>query len=255
MTILFIVSIIAATIGAISGVGGGVLIKPVLDAVTDLPVTQISFMSSCTVLTMTSVSLLRSKKRGVQIDKKRGTALAVGAAVGGVLGKQLFNLSVKDLLGESTSKIQAGILAVLCVLVFVYTLRKDIIERKNIQSAAVCFGLGIMLGTMSSFLGIGGGPIDVMAISFFLSMDSKTTAVHSLYAIFFSQLFSILFSVVSGTVPTFDIPSLLLMIAGGVGGAFVGGAFSKRMSNKHVDKVFLSLLIVVVGISCYNMIK
>ena len=49
----FLVAILATTIGGISGVGGGVIIKPVMDAVSGLPVATISFLSGCTVLAMT----------------------------------------------------------------------------------------------------------------------------------------------------------------------------------------------------------
>ena len=81
----FLVCLIATTVGAISGVGGGVVIKPVFDAVAGMSVSQVSFLSGCTVLAMTIVSLLRS--RGEKIELKRGTLLAVGGAVGGLLGK------------------------------------------------------------------------------------------------------------------------------------------------------------------------
>lgn len=252
MIIFFIVSLVAATVGAISGLGGGVLIKPVLDAVSGYPVAQISFMSACTVMTMSVVSLIRSKKGEVRLDGKRGTFLAIGAGAGGILGKQIFNTAVADLPGEKVGMAQSILLGILCIIVFIFTLRKDKIKRHNIQNVVVCLLLGMSLGTVSAFIGIGGGPINVMAISFFLGMDSKTTALHSIYAIFFSQLFSIIMSVVTGTVPQVDIFSLMLMILGGIGGAFIGSALSRKMSNKHVDKVFLVLLITVILISGYN---
>ena len=42
----FLISLGATTAGAISGIGGGVIIKPVLDAVSGLPVSTISFLRS-----------------------------------------------------------------------------------------------------------------------------------------------------------------------------------------------------------------
>ena len=50
----FIVAItfIATIVGAISGIGGGVIIKPVMDAILKLPVETISFLSGTTVLAM-----------------------------------------------------------------------------------------------------------------------------------------------------------------------------------------------------------
>ena len=90
--IFFLICILATTVGGISGVGGGVIIKPVLDAITALDVSTISFLSGTTVLAMTCSSIVLGRNRDVQVEKRRGTALAIGAALGGVGGKALFEL-------------------------------------------------------------------------------------------------------------------------------------------------------------------
>ena len=41
-----IVSLLASVIGAICGIGGGIIIKPVLDSLNVLEVSKISFLSS-----------------------------------------------------------------------------------------------------------------------------------------------------------------------------------------------------------------
>ena len=50
--ILFSVSLISSLIGAISGIGGGVIIKPVLDSLGVMSISTINFLSGCTVLAM-----------------------------------------------------------------------------------------------------------------------------------------------------------------------------------------------------------
>lgn len=86
----FLICIAATTLGAISGIGGGVIIKPVMDALSGMGVSTISFLSGCTVLTMSVVSILRSRGGDAKIDPKRGTLLAVGGAAGGIVGKWVF---------------------------------------------------------------------------------------------------------------------------------------------------------------------
>lgn len=86
----FFICIAATTMGAISGIGGGVIIKPVMDAVSGLDVSTISFLSGCTVLAMSLVSVLRSRGGDTKIDPQKGTLLALGGAVGGVAGKWIF---------------------------------------------------------------------------------------------------------------------------------------------------------------------
>ena len=62
--IFLIVSFGASIAGAICGIGGGVIIKPALDAVGVLDVATISFLSGCTVLTMSCYSVYKAKRSG-----------------------------------------------------------------------------------------------------------------------------------------------------------------------------------------------
>ena len=90
---------------------------------------------------------------------------------------------------------------------------------------------------------------------FFFSMDAKEAAKNSIYIIIFSQMSSILTAFASGTVPDFSWVNLIAMMAGGVGGALVGSAVSKRMNNQGVEKLFQALLYVITAIGCYNILK
>ena len=65
LMLVFLVCFLASTIGAICGIGGGVIIKPVLDAFGIMSVSKISFLSSCTVLSMTTYSVVKSKLGGI----------------------------------------------------------------------------------------------------------------------------------------------------------------------------------------------
>lgn len=249
----FLVCLIATTVGAISGVGGGVVIKPVFDAVAGMSVSQVSFLSGCTVLAMTIVSLLRS--RGEKIELKRGTLLAVGGAVGGLLGKVVFDW-VKSLTGNDglVGVVQSVIMILLTAGVGVYMAFREKIRTKNVQNAALCVIIGLALGVMSAFLGIGGGPINLVVLYYFFSMDTKQAALHSIYVIFFSQAASFVSSLAMQNVPAFDPVTLVVMVAGGVAGGFLGRAFNKKMSSRQVDMLFSILLAVITLISVYNLV-
>ncbi len=249
----FLVCLIATTVGAISGVGGGVVIKPVFDAVAGMSVSQVSFLSGCTVLAMTIVSLLRS--RGEKIELKRGTLLAVGGAVGGLLGKVVFDW-VKSLTGNDglVGVVQSVIMILLTAGVGVYMAFREKIRTKNVQNSALCVIIGLALGVMSAFLGIGGGPINLVVLYYFFSMDTKQAALHSIYVIFFSQAASFVSSLAMQNVPAFDPVTLVVMVVGGVAGGFLGRAFNKKMSVRQVDMLFSILLAVITLISVYNLV-
>ena len=91
----FIVAFLSSIVGAICGIGGGVVIKPVLDMLQLGEVSTINFLSGCTVLSMSLYSVSKAMiSRDSKVDTVTGTPLAIGAAVGGVVGKTMFS-SVK----------------------------------------------------------------------------------------------------------------------------------------------------------------
>lgn len=248
----FIISLLASVAGAICGIGGGVIIKPTLDLFHLDSVATVSFLSGCTVLAMSCYSVTKSMRAGdSKVDLKLGTPLAIGAALGGVAGKQMFGV-ISAQFQESAGAVQAICLFLITLGTLVYTLRKDKITTKQISSPVVCVIIGLLLGIMSSFLGIGGGPINLVVFYYFFSMDTKTAAQNSLYVILISQITSLLATLITASVPVFRWASLIVMVAGGIVGGILGRTCNKKMDNKAVDKLFIGLMVVIMAISLYN---
>lgn len=254
--ILLIICLLASSVGAIVGAGGGVIIKPVLDMLGILPVSTVSFCSGCTVLGMSVCSLIRNRNDGVKLQIKTSTALAIGAVVGGLAGKWLFEL-VKNGFGNERvlGAVQAIFLTLITIGVFLYVCNKDKLPSKNVKNIFAAVVIGIFLGIISSFLGIGGGTSNVAVLFFFFSMEAKEAAKNSLYIIIFSQISSIVTALMTGSVPDFEWLHLLCMVIGGIGGALTGAAISKRIDNKGVEKILKALLIVIILIDFYNVLK
>ncbi len=252
----FVVSFIASILGAISGIGGGVIIKPVLDLVNFADISTISFLSSATVLAMATVTLLRSIKsekhdnNRVKINFKISAFLALGSVVGGVGGKFLFNKLVRTSADPASVALVQSIilLGMICGVLF-YLYHKKKIQTKHVSQLWACIVVGISLGATSSFLGIGGGPINIVLLYFLFSMNPKEAALNSIFIIFFSQISSLLYSAIERTVPSFHLPTLILMIFGGLLGAFIGGIASKKMTHQMVERLY-SILMVVVALLC-----
>ena len=254
--ILLIICLAASSVGAVVGAGGGVIIKPVLDMLGILPVSTVSFCSGCTVLGMSVCSLIRNRNDGVKLQLKTSTALAIGAVTGGLVGKWLFEL-VKTGYGNERvlGAVQAIFLTLITIGVFLYVCNKDKLPSKNVKSVVAAVIIGIFLGIISSFLGIGGGTSNVAVLFFFFSMEAKQAAKNSLYIIIFSQISSIISAFVTGSVPDFQWIDLACMVVGGIGGALIGAAISKRIDNKGVEKVLKLLLIIIILIDFYNVLK
>ena len=173
--VFLIVCFGASVVGAICGIGGGVIIKPVLDSFGVLDVTVISFLSGCTVLSMATYSVVKNKISGEShVTMKTGFPLAVGAAAGGLIGKWLFSY-VKSL---SSDPNKVGAVQALCLLIvtigtLIYTIYKEKIKTYQVDSVIVCILIGIFLGVMSSFLGNRGRSDQSGCVIFLLLDDNK----------------------------------------------------------------------------------
>ena len=258
MTLLvFFICSLASVVGAICGIGGGVIIKPLLDAFGIMSVSTISFLSGCTVLSMTSYSVLSARKKGSSaFEKATGLPLSIGAAAGGILGKELFDF-VKSLSAdpERVGAVQAACLLIVTLSTLIYTLYKSKIPTHRVKQPVLCLAIGLVLGLLSAFLGIGGGPINLVVLFYFFSMSSKAAAENSLYMIFFSQLASLLASIVGGDVPEFPLGLLVVMAAGGILGGSCGRRINRNIDNRTVDKLFIGLMLLMILINLYNIVK
>ena len=255
--VFFAVCFLASMVGAICGIGGGVIIKPVLDSFGVLDVAAISFLSGCTVLSMATYSVIHNQLSGrSNVSLKTGFPLAFGAAAGGLLGKELFSF-IKE---ASSDLNHVGAVQAICLLIattgtLVYTIYKDKIKTCQVKNPAICILIGIFLGVLSSFLGIGGGPINLVVLFFFFSMTTKVAAENSLHIMFFSQIENILSSMITDSVPNFSFWGLVLVVIGGITGGVWGHAANKKMEIKTVDKFFMALMVVMILINIYNVIK
>ncbi len=246
----------ATTLGAMSGIGGGVIIKPTFDILFSMPSAVIGFLSGITVLSMSTTSLIMSRKSPIKLDFKISTILAAGSVVGGIAGKSIF--TYVNALFESAnglSAIQNAIIAVLTVGSGLYVIFKDKVKSTNVNSTFLTIIIGFLLGASGSFLGIGGGPINLVVLYHFFSMDSKTAALNSLYVIMFSQASSLISTISTGTVPEFDVIGLIIMAACGVVGGVFGRKLASRLSTHASDKIFIGMLVLIVSISVVNVVR
>ncbi|WP_308588982.1 sulfite exporter TauE/SafE family protein [uncultured Oscillibacter sp.] len=248
-----LVSFFASVVGCICGIGGGVIIKPVLDAMGTYSIGTIRFMSGGIVLAMTACSVLKNTlARDCDIEKGVSTWLGLGAALGGAAGKQGF-----DLLGggKLVGAVQAAMLFAVTLAAAVYTLERSKLKPRRVQSPLGCAVIGLCLGILSAFLGIGGGPINLVVLHHFFAMETKRAAQNSLYVILLSQLASLLLTIATGSVPEFPPVLFTCMVGGGVLGSMTGRAVNRRIADRTVDRLFLGLLAVLMGICAYNFLR
>lgn len=257
MAVCYLVTFGACILGTICGMGGGIIIKPVLDATGVMSVAAITFLSGCTVIAMSCWSLGKNfVKKESEVELRSTTILAVGAAVGGLVGKNLFTMTAGLFPDRNTAGgVQAALLLVATLATFLYTLRKDAIPAKQVKSSLAGLAIGLGLGVLGAFMGIGGGPFNVAVLCYFFSMPTKRATQNSLFVVLFSQLTSTMKTILVDGIPQFQGTVLLGMVLLGIAGSEIGRRINKRIDNRQATLCLEGAMVLIMAISAYNIFK
>ncbi|MBE6770810.1 MAG: sulfite exporter TauE/SafE family protein [Ruminococcaceae bacterium] len=247
-----VVILIATTLGAFVGLGGGVIIKPILDFIGAEPRMQVDFLSSMAVFTMSVVSTGKSIKNKVKFKKDIIAFISAGSVAGGFLGSYCMDLLGNFFAQENIRCIQAFVLATLLTAVCIYVSKQSFsFHVKN--PFAICF-VGLTLGFFASFLGIGGGPINVAVLTLFFSMNVKESAVYSVAIIFFSQLSKLATIFVSTGIEPYihQWKTLIFILPAAILGGIIGSKFNRKFDDVIIRKIFVAVMILLVILNVYN---
>lgn len=256
LTAIYTAVILAATtLGAFVGLGGGVIIKPVLDFIGQEPRMQVDFLSCAAVLTMSVVSTFKSLRNKQKFDKSIVLFIAFGSIAGGWLGSAVMDLIGKSIEQDIIRCVQAFVLAGLLTAVSIYVGKCDF--SFNVKSKAAILAVGLVLGFFASFLGIGGGPINVAVLTLFFSMNVKESAVYSVAIIFFSQLSKLitLFATDGITPYEHQWKTLAFILPAAILGGIIGNTLNKKFDDKLIRKVFVSVMVLLIILNLYNGFK
>ncbi len=160
-----LVIVVATSLGAVAGLGGGVIIKPLLDLVGYHDAATINLYSSVAVFVMCCVSLSKQLRAGFEFDRKMVLSVAIGSILGGVAGDKVFSALTGSFDSHLVKAVQAGVLAVVLGAIFVYTIKQDQMPSWHLTDPASIFAAGFALGALAVFLGIGGGPLNVAVLT------------------------------------------------------------------------------------------
>ena len=252
LTVIYGLIIIAATfLGAFVGLGGGVVIKPLLDLIGKSPIDVVNFVSSCAVFAMSISSTAQHIKAKTKINFKLIITISIGAVTGGIFGTKIFELLLNRFDNERLKGIQGIILGVFLVVSVIYINLKNA-KSLNIKNPIAVVAVGFALGSIESFLGVGGGPINVAFLVFFFSMTMKEAAVYSVGTIFFSQLSKLISTVISGTVPQVDAVMIIAAVVCAVCGGILGAKANKKGNEKTIKTIFTVVVAAIAVVNFYN---
>ena len=248
----FLIALGATILGSMAGLGGGVIIKPILDFLGDYPLSTISILSSCTVLSMAIISIIKQMKYKFKLEVRKTVFIGFGSILGGFIGEKLLGLAITFFNSSYVVIAQNAILAILLILIYIYMNNKQKFKSYNIEKSISCVIIGILLGGIASFLSIGGGPINVCILTLCFSMSTKDATVNSIITILFSQCSKLVTVGVTVGFSGFDLSMLPFMILGGILGGMIGSKFNRKYSDKVILRVFNIVVICLFILNVVN---
>ena len=259
---IFAISILAGLIGALAGVGGGILIVPSLTLLFGIDIRLAIGASIVSVIATSSgaaAAYVRDRMTDMRVGMFLELATTAGAVIGALLAAVVAPAILYVLLGivllgsagmqvlrlgeEMPADVEPSGLAARLRLASSYP---DAREGREVRYAAQRVPLGFVLmlgaGLVSGLLGIGSGVLKVLAMDGAMRLPMKVSSATSNFMIGVTAAASAGIYLGRGDVD----PSLVAPVVLGVlVGATLGARLLPRLANRHVRWIFLPVLVVI----------
>jgi uncharacterized membrane protein YfcA len=252
------VGIFAGIVGAIFGLGGGIIFVPFLTVAFGLPADEAAAVSLVAIVASSvgaSSSYVKEGRSNIKLGLLLETTTTVGAMLGAVVAGYLENWIL------------------LCVFSFVliYISLHMMLHKEHIYEPAENDGENLtfsytdddgcekyyktenikgglagcaMAGMLSSMTGVGGGAIKVPMMNIYMHVPIKVASATSNYMIGITAFAGVVVFFLNGTIPM-DYAAALAI--GAFVGALVGVKLSEYINGKHLRK-YLAILLLAVAV-------
>ena len=232
---LSVIGAIGGFMAGFLGIGGGVIIIPLLIYGAGLPLKLVTGVSMVQALFATLSGMIVHRKNRT-MNPRLGTILGISAIAGGLIGS--FGSALID---------ARLLLTIYLVLVVVSLLLMFLAPRKERSGELVInpttivptgFGVGVVAG----MLGVGGGFILTPIMISVLKIPTKVAVGTSLIVIIMTTIAGAAGKIATGQ---FDLQIAAFVIVGSIIGAQIGGRVNARVSPRTIR---LTLTVLLLGI-------
>jgi uncharacterized membrane protein YfcA/uncharacterized membrane protein len=258
---IFVGSILAGFLGSLVGLGGGILIVPMLTIFFGLPIAFASGVSIIAVIATSSgasAAFSREKLANVRI----GVFLALATTIGAISGAFLAGLLTPDVLG-----VLFGIILLISVAPIIFKIKEELPQgiksdrlakwlqlgsaytdprlgqQVNYEVTHTLPGLAMMFGAglISGLLGIGSGVFKVIALETIMKLPVKVSTSTSSLMIGFTAAASAAIYFSRGEItPLIAAPVALGILLGAMSGARV----LPHLSNRFLRMIFVPVIVI-----------
>jgi len=283
---LILIGIGAGFLGSIVGIGGGIIVVPLLTLVLKIPI-QNAIGTSLVAVMATSISASRFFLKKGLTNLKIGLTLEIFTTMGAIIGSIL--------IAYIKSNVLFGLFGIMTLVSAYFSYKKnmpmqvkknkksiidkdektatnaindtsnisDMVTKKNqysfydssikeevhynVKNYPVGFSTSFVAGIMSGLLGIGGGFIKVPTMNILMNVPMKVATATSNFMIGITAVASSVIYLAKGLI----IPDITAAIVIGI---LIGGTFGSFIAYKLKNKYIVILLIIVFVVFGINMI-
>ena len=225
----------AGILGSIIGLGGGIIVVPVLTFLGFPPTTAASnsLFAALSNAIASTISYSRQKRIEFSLGIKLGLLSIPGTVLGALISTDVTPEIFKILFG----------LVLIASAAYIFLRKKIESKEKKLSTQMMVFAVGasFFAGIISSFFGIGGGIVFVPLMVIGMGMAMKRAAPTSQLILLFASLSGVLSHSLLGH-PDFTQAGLLAI------GSFIGGLVGARLSleiKERYLKILVSAVILI----------
>ena len=260
---MVITSAVAAFLGSLVGLGGGMVLVPILLFVSanfagfEWADTQAVVGISLVAMIFTALASLRAYMKIKTVDVKTGVLLLTGSIPGSIFGTWL-----NSVIDSSNFSIYFGSFIVLVLILLL--IDKDKLSQIRKQkptdrprefyvkgelhtyyvSIPISFCISLFIGTLSGLFGIGGGMIAVPLMIILFGIPVQVAIATSMFMIFFTSLFSSISHAIVGNV---EWAYVIYFIIGAMIGGTLGARVNQMLKSRTLELI-LKLLLTVIAV-------
>jgi len=238
--VLITIGIFVGTISGFFGVGGGMILVPLLMSVGFNIKAAIGISVVQMVFSSIYGSYLNWRKGSLQINE--GIWVGVGGILGGVLGA-----GFTDLLSKETLEYIFLGLILFALFRIVFSRPYDPEKEEGSFSSITLFMIGLGIGIIAMMLGVGGSVMLTPILVGFLHFSTKKAATAGLFFVVFSSIAGFVYKLLAGSFThlSLDIITVLSVAIAALLGSWIGIWLKDKVQDHH-HKYYLIMMYVVI---------
>lgn len=235
------VGFVAGVLGSMIGLGGGIIVVPILTFAGFGPslAASNSLFAAFSNAAASSISYSRQKRIEYSIGLKLGLLAIPGTVLGALISSDV---------APGVFKILFGLVLISCSI-YIFLRKKIETKEQNYSKQIMILAIGgsFFAGIISSFFGIGGGIIFVPLMVVAMGMGMKNAAPTSQFILLFVSFSGLVTHSFLGHP---DFYQALLLSAGAFAGGLIGARLSLEIKERSLQ-ILVSVVIIAAAIKLF----